>query len=183
MSLLSSVLNKLKKPEAPKRPPEPTPLNPMDPREMAQRFAQFVMIQAQNILMMLGKIPTPDGEMYPPNFESAKMLIEQLEMISEKTKGNLSPQESALLEKALSQIKIAFIESTGGTPHTMIPSRPMGGMPTMEELSEEEEIEENPAEPSRFSAPEKALAPVSTPPPAPVQEEVENKKKFVKKYN
>ena len=53
----------------------------------------------------------------------------------------------------------------------------------MEELSEEEEIEETPADPSRFSVPEKASAPTPTPPPAPVHEEVENKKKFVKKYN
>ncbi len=162
------------------------PRNYMDPRELSQRFAQFVMIQAQNILMMLGKIPTPDGEMYPPNFESAKMLIEQLEMMELKTQGNLSPQEAALLEKALSQIKLAFIESTGGTPHTMIPSRPMGGMPTMEELSEEEELEEAPPEMLRAPAAVKSpapAAPIETPSPAAIPEEVENKKKFVKKYN
>ena len=152
----------------------------MESREMAQRFAQFVMIQAQNILMMLGKIPTPDGEMYPPNFESAKMLIEQLEMMEVKTKGNLSPQEAALLEKAISQIKLAFIESTGGTPHTMIPSRPMGELPTMEELNEDEEEDEGTPEQLRPPAAEKPAA--STPVPAPVVEEVENKKKFVKKY-
>ncbi len=151
----------------------------MESREMAQRFAQFIMIQAQNILMMLGKIPTPDGEMYPPNFESAKMLIEQLEMMEVKTKGNLSPQEAALLEKALSQIKLAFMESTGGTPHTMIPSRPMGELPTMEELNEDEEDEGTP-EQLRSPVAEKPAAP--TPAPAPVVEEVENKKKFVKKY-
>jgi len=176
MSLLSSVLNKITKAEEPKASAAATPSFTMDPREMSQRFAQFVMIQAQNILLMLGKIPTPDGEMYPPNFESAKIFIDQLEMIQEKTKGNLTPQESALLEKAMTQVKLAFVESTGGTPHTMMPNRPMPEMPAMEE----EKMEEEPQPPMsqrRASAPE---APSSAPvePPAPA----ENKKKFVKKY-
>jgi hypothetical protein len=181
MSLLSSVLNKLKNAVEPKRSADPTPSSSMDPREMAQRFAQFVMIQAQNILMMLGKIPTPDGEMYPPNFESAKMLIEQLEMIEEKTKGNLSPQEAGLLEKALSQVKMSFVEATGGTPHTMIPGRPMRGMPSMEEIEEEEADELPPEQAHTAPAPESVRPAAPATPPAPV--EVENKKKFVKKYN
>ncbi|MES2307981.1 MAG: DUF1844 domain-containing protein [Verrucomicrobiota bacterium] len=182
MSLLSSVLNKLKNTVEPKRSSDPTPSSSMDPREMAQRFAQFVMIQAQNILMMLGKIPTPDGEMFPPNFESAKMLIEQLEMIDEKTKGNLSPQEAALMEKALSQVKMSFIEATGGTPHTMLPSRPMRGMPSMEEMTEDDGMHELPPEHSHAPTPEPQARPVA-PAPAAAPVEVENKKKFVKKYN
>lgn len=141
----------------------------MDPREMTQRFAQFVMIQAQNILLMLGKIPTPDGEMYPPNFESAKMLIEQLEMIQEKTAGNLGPQEAALLDKALSQTKMAFIEATGGTPHTMMPGRQMRGMPSMEEMEEEGEegMEETPsASTSRRATPESQVPSTSSASPS-----------------
>lgn len=162
----------------------------MNPKELSQHFVQFVMIQAQNILLMLGKLPTPDGEMYPPNFESAKMLIEQLEMIQEKTKGNLSPQESGLLDKALSQVKMAFIESTGGTPHAMIPSRPMRGMPSLDEMeadSDEEAMsEEAPSPASSPQPPPKPVAPTPSvaPNPTPTQSEpTESKKKFVKKYN
>jgi hypothetical protein len=58
--------------------------------ELAQRFVQFVMMQTQNIFYVLGRIPSPDGRPIPPNLEAAKLLIDQLEMIQEKTRGNLS---------------------------------------------------------------------------------------------
>ncbi len=174
MSLLSSVLNKLKKEEAPASPATESPMPPTN-KEMAQRFVQFVMIQAQNILLMLGKIPTPEGDLLPPNLESAKIFIEQLEMMQEKTAGNLSKPESNILNQAISQVKMAFMEASGGTPHSMIPSRPMRGMPMLDEL--DDEPEGTAPAPSR-SQPTQAPAAA----PAAKIEPAENKVKFSKKY-
>src|SRR5277367_2341888 len=104
--------------------------------ELAQRFVQFVMMQAQNIFYVLGRIPSPDGRALPPNLEAGKMLIDQLEMIHEKTRGNLSAQESAILDDALSKVRLIFVEVSGGTPASMMPSPSMPDFPLDDEEGE-----------------------------------------------
>ena len=139
--------------------------------ELAQRFVQFVMMQAQNIFYVLGRIPSPDGRPIPPNLEAGKLLIDQLEMIQEKTRNNLSAQESSILDDALKNVRLAFVEVSGGTPASMMPKSNLPDFP----LDEEEE-----AEPS----PEPAEKPKPGTPPAATKpaEEHENKKKFSKTY-
>jgi hypothetical protein len=141
--------------------------------ELAQRFVQFVMMQAQNIFYVLGRIPSPDGRPIPPNLEAGKLLIDQLEMIQEKTRGNLSAQESSILDDALKNVRLAFVEVSGGTPASMMPKSNIPDFP----LDEEEGA---PAE----SSPQPAEKPKAGTPPAPAKptEEQENKKKFTKTY-
>lgn len=79
--------------------------------EAADRFAQFVLMQSQNILYALGRIPGPGGEPGDPHFDIARILIDQLEMLQIKTKGNLNRQETELLENALSNMRLVFVES------------------------------------------------------------------------
>jgi hypothetical protein len=150
--------------------------SPVGNAEMAQRFVQFVMMQTQNIYYLLGRIPSPDGRAVPPNLEAAKLFIDQLEMVQEKTRSNLSAQETQILDEALKNSRLAFVEASGGTPASMMPSRsPMGDFPLDEELPEDE--------PHDAPAPE-AKAPAASKPaePAPVAEPTENKKKFTKSY-
>jgi hypothetical protein len=143
--------------------------------EMAQRFVQFVMLQVQNIYYVLGRIPSQDGRPMQANLEAAKMLIDQLEMIQEKTRGNLSTQEGAILEDALKNVRLAFVETSGGTPASMMPPSPgLGDFPL-------EADEDAPPAPAKSSAP--AAADPSPAPAAPVKPvEEENKKKFTKTY-
>src|SRR5271163_4428560 len=103
--------------------------SPIGNAELAQRFVQFVMMQVQNIFYVLGRIPSPDGHPIPPNLEAAKMLIDQLEMIQEKTRGNLSAQESSILTDALKNVQLAFVEATGGTPASMMPKSSLADFP------------------------------------------------------
>ena len=139
--------------------------------EMAQRFVQFVMMQTQNIYYVLGRIPSPDGRPIPPNLEAAKLLIDQLEMVQEKTRGNLSNQEGSILEEALKNVRLGFVEASGGTPASMMPSSPAGEFPMDEDYDQE-----SPAEvPATATAAPPAL---STPAPA----DAESKKKFTKSY-
>ena len=44
--------------------------SPIGNAELAQRFVQFVMMQAQNIFYVLGRIPSQDGRPIPPNLEA-----------------------------------------------------------------------------------------------------------------
>ena len=137
--------------------------------ELAQRFVQFVMMQTQNIFYVLGRIPSPDGRPIPPNLEAAKILIDQLEMVQEKTRGNLSAQESSILTDALKNVQLAFVEVSGGTPASMMPKSNLSDFPL------DGEDEETPA-----SAPEKPqAAPATSATPTP---ESEHKKKYTKSY-
>ena len=152
---------------------------PVGNAEMAQRFVQFVMMQTQNIYYLLGRIPSPDGRAVPPNLEAAKLFIDQLEMVQEKTRNNLSAQETQILDEALKNSRLAFVEASGGTPASMMPSRsPLGEFPLDEELPDDEPL-----------APEMEAkaAPPAKPAPAPFEatpavEPSENKKKFTKSY-
>ena len=153
--------------------------SPVGNAEMAQRFVQFVMMQTQNIYYLLGRIPSPDGRAVPPNLEAAKLFIDQLEMVHEKTRNNLSAQETQILDEALKNSRLAFVEASGGTPASMMPSRsPLGEFPLDEELPEDEPLAAEPA--AKAAAPAKpAAAPFENP---PAVEPSENKKKFTKSY-
>jgi len=146
--------------------------NPALNSEMTKRFVQFVMVQAQNILYVLGRIPTPEGDRIPPNLQAAKMMIDHLELIRIKTEGNLSPQETKIITEALQQVQLAFVEASGGTPVGMMPDR--GPQVDMSALEEEEMFSEETPNPTE---------PKATPSPAPtVTAEADEKKKYFKSY-
>jgi len=147
--------------------------SPVGNAEMAQRFVQFVMMQVQNIFYVLGRIPAQDGRPIPPNLEAAKLLIDQLEMVQEKTRGNLSAQESSILDDALKNVRLSFVEASGGTPASMMPKSNLPDYP----LDEEESPLDEPA-----PAPTAKPKPAAAPPAAPAAEPQENKKKFTKTY-
>ncbi len=154
--------------------------DPATAGEMTQRFVQFIIMQAQQILFVLGN-PTPEGDSMPPNLEGGRMLIDQLEMIQEKTKGNLNSQEAKIMEEALSRVRLAFVQASGGTPVGMMPRRSQPAYP--QDLPEDEPVPQ--PEPPRAAAQPTAPAPAPTAPaPAstPAPAEPENKKKFTKTY-
>ena len=78
--------------------------------ELSQRFIEFVMMQAQNAALFLGQIPNPQTGQGEVNLELAKMFIDQLAMIQEKTRGNLTSEETAVLRNTLSNLQMAFVE-------------------------------------------------------------------------
>jgi hypothetical protein len=82
--------------------------------EMTRRFIEFVLMQAQQIALMLGQIPGPDGKPMEPNLPVARIFIDQLEMIREKTRGNLSKEEDDILNKVLADLQLAFVEAGQG---------------------------------------------------------------------
>ena len=142
--------------------------------EMAQRFVQFVMMQVQNIFYVLGRIPSPDGRPIPPNLEAAKLLIDQLEMIQEKTRGNLSAQESSILDDALKNVRLSFVEASGGTPASMMPKTNVPDFP----LDDEDDGGLDEPVPPAAEKPKQAAPPTVAKPADPQ----ENKKKFTKTY-
>jgi len=150
----------------------------VSPQELAQRFAQLVMMQAQNILYLLGRLPGPHGETAPPQLPEAKMLIDQLEMLQAKTKGNLSAQEQKLLDNAVTQRRLAFVAARGGTSPAMMPN-PIGFNDDFYPPEGEEEL---PGESGQTGEPQ-PQAQAEAPPAAPKPEApAEDKKKYFKSY-
>lgn len=54
--------------------------------EMTQRFIELVMMQAQQAAMFLGHVPSPQTGKPEVNLEYARMFIDQIEMLQEKTR-------------------------------------------------------------------------------------------------
>jgi hypothetical protein len=133
--------------------------------EMSQRFIEFVMMQAQNAALFLGQIPNPQTGKGEVNLELAKIFIDQLAMIQEKTRGNLTNEEAAVLRNTLSNLQMAFVEV----------SRQSG----------EGETESAPPAPEPQAEPEKPAAPAaseSAEPQSTASAESESRKKFTKSY-
>ncbi|GJQ27618.1 MAG: hypothetical protein HBSAPP02_26500 [Phycisphaerae bacterium] len=87
-------------------------------------FAGLVQLLAMQALVGLGGFAGPGGQEIPPNLELAKMHIDMLDLLEQKTKGNLTPDEKAMLDTTLHQLRIAYVESV----QAAAPIRP-GGAP------------------------------------------------------
>ena len=131
--------------------------------ETAQKFIEFVMMQAQNAMLFLGQIPHPQTGQPEVNLDVAKMFIDQLALIRDKTRGNLNTDEAGVLNNAISNLQMAFVETTqkGGEKAAPVPAAPA------------QELDEAPAA-------EPAAAPATEEKPVPSAEE--SKKKFSKSY-
>src|SRR6201993_3229373 len=81
--------------------------------ELSQRFIEFVMMHAQNTALFLGQIPNPQTGQGEVNLDLARIFIDQLSMIQEKTRGNLTNEEATVLRNALSNLQMAFVEVAG----------------------------------------------------------------------
>ena len=97
--------------------------------ELTQRFIEFVMMQAQNAALFLGQIPNPQTGQAEVNLEVARMFIDQLAMVQEKTRGNLTTEESTVLRNALSSLQMAFVEASRSSLSSGAASRPPEAVP------------------------------------------------------
>ena len=158
--------------------------------EMSQRFIEFILMQAENAALMLGLRPHPATGRPEKNLEMARIFIDQLEMIREKTRGNLSAEESKVLTKMLGDLQFAYVRVSGD-----ITAYDSATMPKNENDMAATELDTH-AFPPAPGAPDAAAAQPAEPanPPASSQPaaaqpgavesapESENKKRFTKSY-
>jgi len=83
--------------------------------EMTQRFIEFVRMHSQNASFCLGLIPHPQTGKPMINLQVARGLIEQLEAIAVKTRGNLSQEEQTVIDNALSTLQAAYKQAQQNT--------------------------------------------------------------------
>ena len=133
--------------------------------ELSQRFIEFVMMHAQNAALFLGQIPNPKTGEGEVNLELAKMFIDQLSMIQEKTRGNLTNDEATVLKNTLSNLQMIYVEVS-------------------QQVQKGDAGQPRPSEPEPQPEKSTASGPETPPPAAPPSEsaEGESKKKFTKSY-
>lgn len=74
----------------------------------APDFSSFIFSISTTVLMDLGEIEHPIDKEKKVNIKMAKHSIDVLDMIKDKTKGNLSEQEAALIENIVTDLKLRY---------------------------------------------------------------------------
>ena len=83
----------------------PNPLPPVD-------FAGFLISLATSALYHLGLVPDPaTGQPGEKNPDLARHTIDTIELLQEKTKGNLTDEEEALVRELLTELRMRFVEA------------------------------------------------------------------------
>jgi Domain of unknown function (DUF1844) len=85
--------------------------------EADPRFNEFIILQAQNAGLFLGQIPNPHSGEKQINLRAAKSVIDSLEMLAVKTRGNLTAAEAKLLATALDNLRPLFQSALASSEH------------------------------------------------------------------
>lgn len=78
-------------------------------------FSFFITTFAMQATIALGDTPDPQNNKKEANLPQAKFLIDTLGILQEKTRNNLSKEESDLLEGMLYELRMRYVQKTGGT--------------------------------------------------------------------
>jgi hypothetical protein len=96
-------------PKAQAAPPaEPEPH--AEEEEASERFAMLVSYLSTTAMFQLGLLPGPGGDYIPADLANCSRTIDLLEVLQEKTRDNLTSQESKLLDDVLYELRMTFLE-------------------------------------------------------------------------
>ena len=79
-------------------------------------FAELLNLIAMQAMVGLGLVSGPGGERIPPNLEIAKHFVDLLQVLEDKTKNNLTPEEKKLLDQVLYEMRMRYVQAAGGAP-------------------------------------------------------------------
>lgn len=82
----------------------------VDVTETSERFAMLVSYLSTTAMFQLGLLPGPGGEYIPADLANASRTIDLLEVLQEKTRGNLTSQEGKLLDDVLYELRMTYLE-------------------------------------------------------------------------
>ena len=76
-------------------------------------FAFLLSGLVSQALMGLGQMPNPISQKQELNLDEAKFAIDTLQMLQDKTKGNLTDDEKRHLDSVLYDLRMRFIDASG----------------------------------------------------------------------
>jgi len=81
-------------------------------RDFNLDFTGFILTLNTSALIHLGEIPDPHTRKRMHDIHAAKHTIEILELLEEKTRGNLTSEEKTLLEDVIYELRLKYMKST-----------------------------------------------------------------------
>jgi hypothetical protein len=78
--------------------------------ELQVNFLNYIMSMAYQAMIFLGEVPNPMTGQSEQNLRQAKFLIDTLQLVKEKTKGNLDPSEENMLGSSLYELQMKYVE-------------------------------------------------------------------------
>jgi len=98
---------------------------PADAPKRSPVFENLIRSLAQNAAMLLGGYADPRTGQPVLDLEGAREMIDMLDVLREKTRGNLATEEDTLLLDVLGNLKLAFMEmAKAAAKQEKAPSRP-----------------------------------------------------------
>jgi len=98
----------------PKRPRADAPAGQYDANLTELDFSTFVISLATSAQVGLGVVPHPETNEAARNLPAAKQMIDIIALMKEKTKGNLTDDESSLLDQVLHNLRIHYVRALEG---------------------------------------------------------------------
>jgi Domain of unknown function (DUF1844) len=74
-------------------------------------FSTFIISLSTQVLMHLGEVPNPLSGKVESDISVAKQMIDIIGMLREKTRGNLDQGEDKLVEDALFDLRMRYVEA------------------------------------------------------------------------
>jgi hypothetical protein len=84
---------------------------PADPPMPPASFELLLTTLATEALIALGQVPHPATGRAEARRNQAQYLIDTIDVLEQKTKGNLTPDERQMIESLLHQLRMAFIDT------------------------------------------------------------------------
>lgn len=104
--------------------------NPGMDHPPAMSFDQLIQSFYMTAIMQLGG-NTPEGQQPQIDLMGARQSVDMLAVLAEKTKGNLNLDEGRLLESALFELRMAFLEVTQALARSAAAKNPAPGRPSI----------------------------------------------------
>ncbi len=77
-----------------------------------QLFTQLLSVFYSSAMMALGKLKNPSTDKIERNLEQAKISIDILELIKDKTKNNLTDSQKRMVEGLLTDLRLNFVDES-----------------------------------------------------------------------
>ena len=76
-------------------------------------FTNFVLSLSTSALFHFGDFPETEGGKPQKNLPAAKQIVDILDMLNQKTQGNLDKNESDLIQGVLYELKMRYVREKG----------------------------------------------------------------------
>lgn len=100
-------------------------------------FSSLVMMLGSSAMQQLGKLVNPMTNQTEVNLEGAQMTIDMLDMLKDKTRGNLDTDEEKMFTDLLSSLQMNYVQT--------VQEQKSGGQPEEPETTPEAPTPEDPA--------------------------------------